>query len=70
MIMDEMEDRIWGHGIQSSQGEPSRRDEIICEPLPMDTLQSGRHMSRPSSPATNKKNPNFSRCFAINEILN
>jgi hypothetical protein len=55
MIMDEMEGRIWGHGIQSSQGEPSRRDEINRDPLSMDTLQSGHHMSRPLSSATNRK---------------
>jgi hypothetical protein len=44
MVMDEMEGRIQGHSrsrnIQFSQGEPSRRDEISRDPLPMDTLQS------------------------------
>jgi hypothetical protein len=57
--MDEMEGRIRGHcrsrNKQSSQGEPSRRDEISCDSLSMDTLQLGRHMSRPSSPTTNRR---------------
>jgi hypothetical protein len=56
--MDEMEGRIRDQGrsrnIQSSEGVSSRRDEISHDPLPMDTLQSGWHMSRPSSPTTNK----------------
>jgi hypothetical protein len=42
MVMDEMEGRIRGQGrsrnIQSSEGGPSRRDEISRDPLPMDTL--------------------------------
>jgi hypothetical protein len=33
----------------------TRRDEIRRDSLSMDTLQSGRHLSRPSSPATNKR---------------
>jgi hypothetical protein len=49
MVMDEMEGRIRGQGrtrnIQSSEGGS----------LPMDTLQSGRHRSRPSSPTTNRR---------------
>jgi SWIM zinc finger len=59
MIMDEMEGRIRGQGrsrnIQSSEGGSSRRDEISRDPLPMNTLQSGRHRSRPSSPTTNRR---------------
>jgi hypothetical protein len=58
MVMDEMEGRIRGQdrsrNIQSSKGGSSRRDEISRDPLPMDTLQSGRHRSRPSSPTTNR----------------
>jgi hypothetical protein len=54
-----MEDRIRGQGksrnIQSSEGGPSRRDEISRDSFPMDTLQSGRHRSRPSSPTTNRR---------------
>jgi hypothetical protein len=48
-----------GHGrsrnIQSFQGGPFQRNEISRDPLPMDTLQSGRHMSRPSSLTTNRR---------------
>jgi SWIM zinc finger len=59
MVMDEMEGRIRGQGrsrnIQTSQGGPSRRDEINHDQLPIDTLQSGWHRSRPSSPTTNRK---------------
>jgi hypothetical protein len=74
MVMDEIEGRIRGQGrsrnIQSSQGGPFRRDKISRDPLPMDTLQSGRHRSRPSSPTTKQNNSNFLRCFAISETLN
>ena len=59
MVMDEMEDRIRGRGrtrnIQSSEGGSYRRDEMSRDPLPMDTLQSGRHRSRASSPTTNRR---------------
>jgi hypothetical protein len=59
MVMDEIKRMIQGHNksrnIQSSQGEPSRRDEISRDSLPIDTMQLGHHMSRPSSPATNKR---------------
>jgi hypothetical protein len=81
MIMNEMEGRIRGHGrsrnIQYSQGEPSRRDEISRDPLPMDTLQSGRYMSMSSSPATKKEpkhlkilyNQQDSQLIMIQEII-
>jgi hypothetical protein len=53
------QDRIHGQGrsrnIQSSQGGPSQRDEISRDLLSMDTLQSGHHRSRPSSPTINKR---------------
>jgi hypothetical protein len=59
MVIDEMKGKIWGQGrsrnIQSFQGEPSRKDEISCDPLPMNTLQSGHHKSKPSSPITNRR---------------
>jgi hypothetical protein len=59
MVMDEMEGRIRGQdrsrNIQSSQGWPSRRDDISRDQLPMDTLQSGQCRSRPSSPTTNRR---------------
>jgi hypothetical protein len=54
-----MEGRIRGQSrsrnIQSSESGSYRRDEISRDPFPMDTLQSGRHMSRPSSPTTNRR---------------
>jgi hypothetical protein len=59
MVMDEMDGRIRGQGrsrnIQTSQGGPYRRDEINQDQLPMDTLQSELHRSRPSSPTTNRR---------------
>jgi hypothetical protein len=59
MVMDEMEGRIWGHSrsrnMQTSHGEPSRRDEISHDPFPMDTLQSGCHIGRPLSPTTSRR---------------
>jgi hypothetical protein len=57
--MDEMEGMIQGQGrlrnIQSFEDESSRRYEISRDPLLIDTLQSGRHRNRPSSPTTNRK---------------
>jgi hypothetical protein len=59
MLMDEIEGMIPGQGrsrnIQPSQGGSSRRDEISRDLLLMDTLQLGRHRSRPSSPTTNRR---------------
>jgi hypothetical protein len=53
--MDEMKGKIRGQdrsrNIQSSEGGSSRRDEISRDPLPMDTLQSGRHRSGSSRDA-------------------
>jgi hypothetical protein len=63
MVMDEMEGKIWGHdrsrNIQSSQCEPSWKYEISHDPLPMDILQSWRHMSRSSSLSTNRRTQIF-----------
>jgi hypothetical protein len=63
IVIEEMEGRIRGHSrlrnIQSSQRGPSQRDEISRAFLLMDTLQSGFHMSRSSSPTTNRRTQTF-----------
>jgi SWIM zinc finger len=59
MVMDEIEGRIRSQGrsrnIQSSQGVPSRRYKINRDQLSMNTLQSGWHRSKLSSPTTNRR---------------
>jgi hypothetical protein len=58
MIMDEMEGGIRYHGrsknIQCSQCGLLEEMKLVVT-LPIDILQSGRHMSRPLSPATNRR---------------
>jgi hypothetical protein len=61
MVMNEMEGRRRDHGrsritsgnVQSSQSRHSQTAKVSRDPLPMDALQSDRHVSRHSSLTTN-----------------